>query len=202
MPRGVAFRRSLAFAFSKLGTTYQHKGDAARAVDMYEQALELRKQLVIDSPANTSFKNELASTEVDLGPLVMARDAKRGADLLVAGVARARALVQGDPINLDLRETLVEGLLAVGRTSDRAARRAALDEAVSTAEEAARRTPQNVQWPGYVAEGHAGLAELASGAVAISEWKKVRDLLEPLATAGRLPAPRMPLLNLARGHAK
>ena len=40
----------------------------------------------------------------------MARDAKRGGDLLVAGVARARALVQGDPINLDLRETLVERL--------------------------------------------------------------------------------------------
>jgi tetratricopeptide (TPR) repeat protein len=198
----VAFRRSYAFAFAKLGATYVQKGEAQHAIDMYEQALELRKQLVLDSPANSSFKNELAATEVALGPLVMARDAKRGGDLLVAGVARARALVQGDPINLDQRETLVQGLLALGRTGDHAARQTALTEAVSTAEEATRRTPQNVQWPGYLAEAHAGLAELATGAAAAAEWKKVTALLEPLAAAGRLPAPRMPLLAQARARAQ
>jgi len=198
----VAFRRSYAFALAKLGATYVQKGEAQRAIDMHEQALELRKQLVLDSPANSSFKNELAATEVALGPLVMARDAKRGGDLLVAGVARARALVQGDPINLDQRETLVQGLLALGRTGDHAARQTALAEAVSTAEEATRRTPQNVQWPGYLAEAHAGLAELATGAAATAEWKKVTGLLEPLATAGRLPALRMPLLAQARARAQ
>ncbi|MEO8846257.1 MAG: protein kinase [Kofleriaceae bacterium] len=198
----VAFRRSYAFGFAKLGATYAQKGEAQRAIDMHEQALELRKQLVLDSPASSSFKNELAATEVALGPLVMPRDAKRGGDLLVAGVARARALVQGDPINLDLRETLVQGLLATGRAGDRAARQTALVEASSTAEEAARRTPQNVQWPGYLAEAHAGLAELATGGGATAEWKKVRDLLEPLATAGRLPAPRLPLLAQARARAQ
>ena len=198
----VAFRRSYAFAFAKLGATYVQKGETARAIDMHEQALELRKQLVLDSPANTSFKNELAATEVALGPLVMARDAKRGGDLLVAGVARARTLVQGDPINLDLRETLVQGLLATGHTGEHAAREAALAEAISTAEEATRRTPQNVQWPGYLAEAHAGLAELATGAAATAEWKKVTGLLDPLAAAGRLPAPRMPLLAQARTHAR
>jgi hypothetical protein len=53
-------------------------------------------------------------------------------------------------------------------------------------------------WPGYLAEAHAGLADLGQGANA--EWKKVRDLLEPLAKANRLPAPRAALLDRARAQ--
>ncbi|MEO8553099.1 MAG: protein kinase, partial [Kofleriaceae bacterium] len=193
--KSVAFRRSLAWAYAKLGTTYLQKGDPGRAGDSHEQALVLRRQLVLDSPANGGFKNELAQTEVALGPLVLAKEPKRGGELIEAGVARARALVQGDPINLEWRESLVQGLLAVGRSpGDKAARKAALDEVVTVGEEATKRTPQNVQWPGYLAEAHATLAELG----ATGEWKKVRELLEPLAKAGRLPAPRIPLLERAR----
>ena len=66
------------------------------------------------------------------------------------------------------------------------------------------RARDNVHWPGYLAEAHVGLAELAiaSGDTkgAAAAWKRVRDLLDPLATAGRLPAPRRPLLDRARAQ--
>jgi serine/threonine protein kinase len=196
-PKSVAFRRSYAWAFAKLATTYAQKAETAKAIDMHEQAHELRDALVVESPANGGFKNELAMTEIALGALVVPRDAKRGAELIESGVGRARALVQVDPINLEWRETLVQGLLATGHAPGaKAARTAALDEARTISEEAMRRTPQNVQWPGYNAEAHAGLAELGDTA----EWKTVRDVLEPLAKAGRLPAPRLPLLERARAH--
>ena len=175
---------------------YAQKNDIGRAIGMHEQALDLRKQLVLDSPANNDFKNELAVTEIALGPLVLSRDAKRGNELLASGVSRARMLVQGDPINLDPRETLVQGLISLGRIGERAAREAALTEAVSIAEEAMRRSPQSVVWPGYLAEAHAGVAELGTS----SEWKKVRDLLEPLAKSNRLPAARAALLDRARAQ--
>ena len=74
-----------------------------------------------------------------------------------------------------------------------------LAEALTTSEGAMHHAPQNAEWPGWVAEVHAGLAEVAPDPrTAAAEWKKVRDLLEPLAKAGRLPAPRLPLLDRAR----
>jgi len=190
-PKSAAARRSYAWCFAKLGATYAQKGDTAKALDMHQRAHELRAALVTESPANGGFKNELAQTEISLGSLT--RDPK----LVESGIARARALVQGDPLNLEWRETLVEGLLATGHAQgEKAARSAALDEARSISEEAMRRTPQNVQWPGYNAEAHAGLADLGDA----GEWKKVSDVLEPLAKAGRLPAPRIPLLERARAQ--
>src|SRR3569623_690182 len=196
-PKSAAARRSYAWCFAKLGATYAQKGDTAKALELHDKAHELRAALVTESPANGGFKNELAMPEIALGALAMARDPKRGDQLIESGVARARALVQGDPLNLEWRETLVQGLLATGHApGERAARAAALDEARSISEEAMRRTPQNVQWPGYNAEAHAGLAELGEA----GEWKKVRDVLEPLAKAGRLPAPRLPLLERARAQ--
>jgi tetratricopeptide (TPR) repeat protein len=199
-PTSVAFRRSYAWVFAKLGQTYQQKGDTARAIDMHEQALALRTKLVAEAPSNTGFKNELAATDIALGALVGARDAKRGSELIDAGLVFARTLTEADPINLEWRETLVIGLLARGRSAtDRAARQTALDEARGIATDATTRAGQNVQWPGHLAEVHAGLAELATDPhLATAEWKKARDLLEPLAKAGRLPAPRLPLLDRAR----
>jgi serine/threonine protein kinase len=204
--QSVAFRRSYAWAFAKLGNAYVLKGDLGRAQDAHEQALALRKQLVVESPAGGEFKNELASTEIELGKLLLPSDARHGAELLEAGLARARGLVTADPLNLEWKETVTRGLIASARlaTSDAKQRRTALDEALATAEEAVHRTPQNVHWPGYLAEVHVGLAELATAAndarLASGEWKKARDILEPLAKAGRLPAARMPLLERARAQ--
>ncbi len=193
--KSVAFRRAYAGVFAKLGQTYVQKSDPARAIDVYEQALELRAKLVIDSPANEAFKSELAATKFALAQLV--REPKRAGELVDAGLVLARALVQGDPINLEWRETLVQGLLARGHLpGDVAAREAAFAEARTVAEQAVLRAPQNVQWPGYLAEAHAGTAEL-DPKLAADEWRSAHDLLAPLAKAGRLPAPRRPLLDRA-----
>ena len=198
----VAFRRSYAFVFAKLGHAYVQKNDLPRAIDMHEQALELRAKLVNDSPASGGFKNELAATKIALGQLLVAKDPKRSNALVDAGLGLARALVQGDPINLEWRETLAQGLIVRGRLPGPVPpRREALAEARTIAEDAVRRAAQNVQWPGYLAEVHVGLAELATDThIATDEWKQARDLLEPLAKAGRLPAPRLPLLDRARAR--
>ncbi len=201
--QSVAFRRSFAWSYAKIATAYVIKGDLPRALDAHEQALEIRQKLVTESPSQGSFKDELASTEVELGKLVAPRDAKRGAELIENGLGRARTLVAGDPINLDWQETLTQGLLAKATAAklagDPKTRQAVLAEALTTSEGAMHHAPQNAEWPGWVAEVHAGLAEVAPDPrTAAAEWKKVRDLLEPLAKAGRLPAPRLPLLDRAR----
>ncbi|MBS1120397.1 MAG: serine/threonine protein kinase [Deltaproteobacteria bacterium] len=202
-PTSAPYRRSLAWSYTKLANAYAFKNDLERARDSYEHALTLRQQLVTDAPSQSGYKNELASTEVNLGKLLVPRDPRRGAELVASGLQRARALVAADPINNEWKETVVQGLLAhaeAGRApDDRNARRAALEEARSIATAAAERAPQNAHWPGYLAEVHAGLAELAADRKAVAaEWKAVRDLLEPLDKAGRLSAVRKILLERAR----
>jgi hypothetical protein len=121
-------------------------------------------------------------------------------------VKHARDLVENDAVNVEWKETLTQALIARGTlakaTNDRAARVAALDEARVLAEAQALRAPQNAHWPGYVAEIHSGLAEAAPDAkTAAAEWKIVRDTLEPLAKAKRLPGYRKALLERARANA-
>jgi serine/threonine protein kinase/tetratricopeptide (TPR) repeat protein len=202
-PSSAPYRRSVAWSYTKLGNAYAFKAELARAVEAHEHALTLRQQLVADAPSQSGYKNELASTEVTLGRLLVARDAKRGGELIASGLGRARALVAADPINNEWKETVVQGLLAraeaVRATNDRVARGAALEEARAIAEAATARAAQNAHWPGYLAEVHAALAELADDRKAVTaEWKAVRDLLEPLERAKRLSAVRKILLDRAR----
>jgi hypothetical protein len=76
-------------------------------------------------------------------------------------------------------------------------------EARVLADDSVARAPQNAHWPGYLAEIHAGLAEAAKDAkTAAAEWRIVRDTLEPLAHAKRLPATRKSLLERARANAR
>jgi hypothetical protein len=87
-------------------------------------------------------------------------------------------------------------------TNDPPARERALSEALAIARGAADRAPHNLHWPGFLAEIHAGLAELASArgdrrAAAVA-WKAARDALEPLASTGRLTPQRKALLDRAR----
>ena len=201
----VPFRRSLAWSYAKLANAYAERGDTAHATEAHEQALALRAQLAAESPAQSGFKNELASTEIEYGRVMIARDAKRASELISAGIARARTLVDGDPINNDWKETLTQGLTAQAESArvagDRKAREVALTEALGVAESAAARAGQNAHWPGFLAEIHVGLAEATTDATAAAaEWKRARDALEPLAAAGRLPASRKPLLARARAR--
>jgi serine/threonine protein kinase len=207
-PRSVAYRRSIAWSHAKLAKAFTIDGEPVRAIESHEQALALRAQLVAESPSQGGFKNELASTEIGLGRLLAARDAKRAETLLQQGIARARMLVAGDMINNEWKETLTQGLLARGELArargDTKARQVVLTEAAAIAEDAALRSPQNAHWPGYVAESHAGLAEVAAASndrkAAAASWKRVVETLEPLAKAGRLPAPRKSLLERARAR--
>ena len=201
----VPFRRSLAWSYAKLANAFAERGDAPHAVEAHAQALALRTQLADDSPAQSGFKNELASTEIEYGRVLLKADSKRAGELIAAGIARAHTLVDADPINNDWKETLTQGLTAKAEAArlagDRPARRAALVEGLAVAEAATARAAQNAHWPGFVAELHVGLAEAAPDpAVAALEWKRARDALEPLAAAGRLPAARKALLARARAQ--
>jgi tetratricopeptide (TPR) repeat protein len=204
-PKSAPFHRAVAWAHTKLGNAYAEQQKFDAAITAHDKALALRKKLVDESPAHTGFKNELASTEVTLGELLAPRDQKRAKELIDSGVKHARDLVENDAVNVEWKETLTQALIAQATlakaTGDRTARVAALDEARVLAEAAVAGAPQNAHWPGYVAEIHAGLAEAAPDAkAAAAEWKIVRDTLEPLAQAKRLPAYRTKLLERARAQ--
>jgi serine/threonine protein kinase/tetratricopeptide (TPR) repeat protein len=207
-PRSAPFRRSMAWSHTKLGNAYTEKGDVAHAIEAHEQALALRTRLVDESPGQVSFRNELASTEVALGKLIAVSDPGRSKQLIDTGLTRSRALVAGDPLNNEWKETFTQGLIgqadAARATNDARTREAALTEALAVARDAAERSQHNVHWPGFLAEIHAGLAELASARgdrpAAAAAWRVTRDLLEPLAQANRLAAQRKALLERARAQ--
>ncbi len=184
-PTSVAFRRSHGSCFPKIADAYVAKGDIASAIEQHEQALAIRGKLVVEAPAQGDFKNELASTEIELGKLLVARDPRRAGELIASGLARARLLIANDPNAIEWKQTLTQGLLAQGMIGDASARKASFEEARATADDAVARSPQNVVWPGYLAEAYVGLGQPA----------KARAVLEPLAKAGRLPAPRLALLR-------
>jgi tetratricopeptide (TPR) repeat protein len=206
--KSVAYRRSLAWSLHKLATAYVAKGDVAKAIDNFDQALALRTALADEVSAVGDFKDELAGTELEYARLLAdtGKDPKRAQDLAASAVKRVRALVASDPINNDNKETLTQALLAVGdvarATGDGGARTAALEEAVHLADDIAKRTA-NVRWPGYQAEGLAGLADMATARgdakTATANWKRVRELLEPLAASKHLSAARKALLDKAHG---
>jgi len=201
-PKNVPYRRSLAWSQAKLGNAYLNTADLARATAAHEQALAIRVALVNEAPKHTGFRNELASSEIALGKLHAVKNGKAGTELVRSGLARARLLVAADPINHEWKETLAQGLIAAAEvaklTGDVAARKIALSEALAIATTTAAAAPQNAQWPVFLAEVHGGLAEISDPKTAAAEWKAVRDLLEPLAKAGRLYALRKPLLDRAR----
>ena len=183
-PKSVAYRRSFA-SCSRSSPTRTSRKAIRRRDRAQEQALAIRTSLVAEAPAQGDFKNELASTEIELGKLLVARDPKRAGTLIASGLARARALIANDPDAVEWKETLTQGLLAQGLIGDPAARKAAFDEARETSQRAVARSPQNVVWPGYLAEAYIGLGDPA----------KAHAVLEPLAKAGRLPAKRLALLR-------
>ncbi|MBL0214723.1 MAG: tetratricopeptide repeat protein [Myxococcales bacterium] len=201
-PKSTPYRRSVAWSYSKLANAFTFKNDLAGAFAAHEEALVLREQLVAEAPSHSGFKNELASTEIAFGRALATKDPRRSKELIAAGMTRARAMVSGDAINGEWKETLTQGLLAQAELArvvgDKAARLAALTEARTLAHASAERAPQNAHWPGYVAEVHVGLAELATDARSrAAEWKATRDALEPLAKAARLSATRKNLLDRA-----
>ncbi|NVB82666.1 MAG: serine/threonine protein kinase [Kofleriaceae bacterium] len=206
--KNVAYRRSIAWSFSKLAKAFSLENDLPKALEANEEALAIRKALVAESPSQGGFKNELASSEVELGRLLATRDPRRAGDLIKDGIARARLLVAVDTINNEWKETLTQGLLAQAvlakATGDEKLRGSLLTEALAIAQDAVQRAPQNAHWPGYIAEIHAGLAEHAAargdGSTARAEWRLVVGTLEPLEIAARLPAPRAALLDRARSH--
>jgi len=206
-PGSAPYRRSVGWSYAKLANAYTYKTELARAIEAHEHALALRTTLVDESPGQDGFRTELAATEAALGKLVAASDPARSMRLIQAGLARARALVTADPINNDSMEALTQCLLAQAAVAravhDPETRAAALGDALATARAAGDRARHNVHWPGFLAEIHAGLAELATArgdlAGAAAAWQAVRAVLEPLARAGRLAAQRQGLLD--RAHA-
>jgi len=196
----------VAWSHTKLANAYADKADVPHAIEAHEQALALRQQLVEESPGQGGFRNELASTEAALGKLLAATDPRRSKQLIESGLTRSRALVAIDPINNESKETLAQGLIAAAdtarTTADAKTREAALAEALGVARDGAEHAPHNVRWPGFLAEIHAGLAELAIAGgdhpAAAAEWRAARDLLEPLAKINRLAARHRVLLERAR----
>jgi tetratricopeptide (TPR) repeat protein len=202
-PASVPFRRSLAWSYAKLAGAYATSGDVAHAIATDEQALAIRKDLVASAPAQGGFKNELAATQVELGRLIHVHDGKRGEQLVELGLAGARTLVENDPINNEWKETLVHGLLALA-SFDVSSAHDRLLEAERVVEPAHERAPHSVQLAALLGEVEVGLAAYSAAhgdaKTAAVAWEAASDVLEPLAKAGRLPAPNLPVLARARAR--
>ena len=132
--------------------------------------------------------------------MLAVKEPARAKELVDHAVERERMLVDGDPINIAWKETLVDALLVRAHLQNTAADRLeTLALAHDLATEALKRAPKSARWPGLVAEIEVALAE-ADPKGAAGHWKAARDLLEPLASTGRLAAPRAPLLARARAQ--
>ncbi len=205
-PKSAAYRRGVAWASHKLANAYFQTDQPRRAIAMHEEVLPARAKLVEESPKHTGYINELASTEITLGRFLAGSDPARGTRLVNAGLERVRALAAADPLSNEWKETITQGLLARAEleriTGKKTAERDALVEARSIAEVAAQRAPQNWTWAGFLAEIHAGLADLNTAAgdtvAASAAWKTCLGYLEPLALANHLPAARKALYTRAK----
>ncbi|MEZ4360357.1 MAG: protein kinase [Kofleriaceae bacterium] len=205
-PKNVPWRRSLAWAHAKLAVFYTLRGAADRAIDEHEQALLVRDALVAGSKSHAGLRDELASTKIALGKLLIARDPGRAEALISGGRDLARALHVGDPLDNSYKETFASALLATAELARargaRAGVRANLTEALGVAQLALDRAGQSAMWPGFVADLHARLADVdaAEGKrdAAIAHRFEALALLEGLADSGRLPVYRKGLLARLR----
>ncbi|MBV8758995.1 MAG: protein kinase [Deltaproteobacteria bacterium] len=190
-PRSVPYRRSLAFSYTKLAAI-----TPASALDLHQQAMALRQQLVSESPSQGAFKDELSASETELARLLLAKEPARAKELVDHAVERERTLVDADPINIAWKETLVNALLVRAQLEHGTPAQAeTLLLAKELATEALRRAPTSARWPAIAADVELALAETDPAG---KHGKAARDLLEPLAKANRLAAPRLPLLARAR----
>jgi tetratricopeptide (TPR) repeat protein len=207
-PRNVPWKRSLAWAHAKLAILDTVRGNVDRAIAAHEQALALRRELVAGSKSHAGLRDELASTEVAFGKLLIGRDTPRAAELIRSGTELAKALHLGDPLDNSYKETYASALLASSELArargDRRAQRAFLTDALAVAQIALDRAGQSATWPAFAAELHVRLAEVdaadGQARAAAVHWFLARDLLEGLADSGRLAAQRKPLLARARAQ--
>lgn len=204
-PKNVPWKRSLAWAHAKLAIFYTLRNSLDRAIASHEQALVLRRELVAGSKSHAGLRDELASTEVALGKLLIARDAARAAELIGHGTELAKALHEGDPLDNSYKETYTSALLGSAELAktrgDRAGAYQALTEALAVAQVALERTGQSATWPAFAADLHIRLAEIEPDREAAAvHWFTARDLLESLAESGRLAFHRKPLLLRVRAQ--
>jgi serine/threonine protein kinase/tetratricopeptide (TPR) repeat protein len=206
-PTHKVWRRLLAWSAAKLAHVYAQKrdaGDADRAIDSSEEALALRKALSDESPSHALLRNELASSEIGLGRLLVGSERAtpgRARELIASGVERAGKLVDGDPVNSEFKETLVSGLVAYGAVlvaaDDADTARAHLERARGIAEAVIAGSPKSVLWLGSLAEALDTLGDIdkLQGKYA-DERAHRRAAFAALDKAGdRLPAFRKPLYD-------
>jgi serine/threonine protein kinase len=214
-PKNDVWKRLLAWSSVKLAQLYSQRratGDRPRALAAQEEALALRTELVAGAPSNAGLKNELASSHINLARVLL-RDAggrvpPRVTDLLATGVTLAQALVDGDPVNMEWKETLVQGLYAQALVTttarDSAGARAALEPAIKVAEDVIVRSPDSSYWRGTLAELLEATAnvDIADGKPedAAVHRRAAFAAIEPVVQAGRLPAYRKSLYNRLKAY--
>jgi tetratricopeptide (TPR) repeat protein len=213
-PKNDVWKRLLAWSAVKLAQLYNQRratGDMARALTAQEEALALRTELLAAAPSNAGLKNELASSYINLARVLM-RDAgsqpARVAELIDKGVVLAQQLVDGDPINNEWKETLVQGLYARGiaanAVKDPATARAALEPAVTIAQDVIARSPENAYWGGTLAELLEAIAYAADADgkpdEALAHRKAAFAAIDAVVSAGKLPAYRKALYNRLRAY--
>ncbi|HTJ47685.1 MAG TPA: protein kinase, partial [Kofleriaceae bacterium] len=193
------WRRTAAWGYHKLATglaSRNGKGDLDQAIALQRKALEVRVELVKQIANQAPIKDELAQSQVILGGLLVKHgELDEGLQLLDTGIELSQAMIDGDSTNASWQQTLVRGLVARGeafrKRGDHARATADLERALVAAGAAAQKAPQNAEWQTELAIAHWGLARCLRGDDdhrATAEAGAAHDLLERLATSGRLSA--------------
>ncbi|MBP6632137.1 MAG: serine/threonine protein kinase [Kofleriaceae bacterium] len=215
-PKNSVWRRSYAWSLIKVAQVYvirREAGDLDNARSLHERALTLRQELSGQSPNHAGLRNELSSSEITLGKLLLEHgdgdaDASRGRQLLEHGVAQAQALVDGDSSNTEWKETLAGGLIALGKLDlgrrDLVAGRATLTRAAALTEGVVAQMGSSPLWQGTRAEVLEALAAIdaaeGKAADAAERRRQAYAALAALDVDGRLPVFRRALMQRLRAY--
>jgi tetratricopeptide (TPR) repeat protein len=205
-------RRLLARSYKRLGMVHADLGDTKETLILLQRALTLNEALAAADPLNTSLRNEVAMSHVEVGRAYLL--GKRFADALHSyrrAEAISRAMVAADPSNAQVRWlhglelNSVGTVLTTTRRADEAV--ASHTEALALLEHLARTDPANETYQYNVANTQqligdaysAAATGAASDAAKTRAWRSARaayrrsaDLFDAMRRRGTLTGAIVP----------
>jgi tetratricopeptide (TPR) repeat protein len=150
-PGNAELQRDVSVGLYNLGSIRSAAGNRAGALAAYKESLTIRRKLAAADPDNTGWQHDVSIGLSVLGDTLLADGDRAGARAAYEEeLAIIRKLAAADPGNAEWQISLFIGLYDVGTTSDSAAARKFMTEALTIAERLAQedKLPANQKvWP-------------------------------------------------------
>jgi serine/threonine protein kinase len=162
-PKDASARSHLSVALRRMGAVQRDK-EPAQAIKSYNEALQIVKGLMADTPGDLNYQRDLANTYLGLSAaLHNAGRQKQSLDELMTTLSIQREMLKRSPERLAIREDMFDSLLLLGkvRLSLREPGPAidSLNEAVATARYLFDRNKHNLYSERCLAMSYTGLAD-------------------------------------------